>query len=300
MEDKFVGSLLGVAIGDSLGASKEGIFNFDVVTEIKGGYTDDTAMTIGVCESLIASKGFSAFDLARRFMENYEKEPWRGYGFGPQKIFRIMREEGIKFELDRRIFPKGSFGNGAAMRVAPFGLIFSEDPERLRKIVYEQSSITHSHILAKEGAAILAYGVGLALRYEKDILQTLIEFTKEELLRKKLEKIDILIKKKEDRERIVRELGNGIEAINSVPTALFSFLSTDSFEESLLYAVSLGGDADTIGAMTGALSGACYGKGSIPERWLKVLENKEYIEWLAKELYRLKSMVFPSSENIQN
>jgi hypothetical protein len=72
-----------------------------------------------------------------------------------------------------------------------------------------------------------------------------------------------------------------------------SFVShCDDFEDSVAYAVSLGDDTDTIGAMTGAISGGYHGKGSIPERWLDVLENgergRDYIEGLAEKLWEIK------------
>lgn len=83
------------------------------------------------------------------------------------------------------------------------------------------------------------------------------------------------------------ELGNGIEAFNSVPTAIFSFIAHTTFEASLIHAVSLGGDTDTIAAMCGAIAGAKYGLEGIPERWLIKLENREYIEKLAKDLFAI-------------
>jgi ADP-ribosylglycohydrolase len=73
-----------------------------------------------------------------------------------------------------------------------------------------------------------------------------------------------------------------------VPTAVYCFLAHPDFESALVYAVSLGGDADTIGAMTGAIAGACYGIEGVPARWKVPLENREYIENLARKLFDLK------------
>jgi len=82
---------------------------------------------------------------------------------------------------------------------------------------------------------------------------------------------------------IIRELGNGLETFNSVPTAIYYFLrNLPSFRSALEYAVSLGGDVDTIGAMAGAIGGAYHGVEAIPVEWLRELERKEYIEGLAK------------------
>ena len=82
------------------------------------------------------------------------------------------------------------------------------------------------------------------------------------------------------------ELGNGIEAFNSVPTAIYSFLAhPDSFVQAILHAIGLGGDTDTIAAMVGAISGAYLGFESIPSSWRNKLENRLYIEELAQELW---------------
>jgi len=281
----FIGSLLGLAIGDSLGAAWEGCFKPGEVQDISSRYTDDTAMMIGVAESLVACKGFNGQDMTERFIKNYEKEPWRGYGSGPPRIFRMMKQ-GAKWheELDRQIFPGGSYGNGAAMRIAPIGLFYADDPEELRKAAYESSRITHSHPLALEGAALEVYAVALALQEEGNFLDELISFTREEIYRKKLEDCRRLLPWKANRKEIIRILGNGIEAFNSVPAAIFSFLVQSTFADSLIYAVRLGGDTDTIAAMCGAIAGAKYGLEGIPEKWLIDLENRDYIEKLAKDL----------------
>ena len=86
----------------------------------------------------------------------------------------------------------------------------------------------------------------------------------------------------------MRKLGNGVEAFNSVPTAIYAFAATENFEEAVRYAVSLGGDADTIGAMTGALAGAYYGREAIPARWLEEVEGRELLERLAVKLWEIR------------
>jgi poly(ADP-ribose) glycohydrolase ARH3 len=288
--EKFIGCLIGLAIGDSLGASREGARDFREISEIGRRYTDDTAMMIGVAESLIECGGFNGANMAEKFIKNYEKEPWRGYGLGPPKIFHMIKK-GRNWDelLDRELFSEGSFGNGSAMRVAPIGLFYYDDLDELRAVAYKSSQITHSHPLAMEGAALQAYAVSLALREEKDFIGKLKDFVRIDIYKRKIESIEYLLDKKHDRKSVVKELGNGIEAVRSVPTAIFSFPSNRSFRESLIYSVSLGGDADTIGAMTGAIAGAFYGSSAIPEEWKEKLENREYITWLAERIGEIKS-----------
>lgn len=294
---KFMGCLIGTAIGDSLGAPGEGSFSFIEVSDIAPRYTDDTAMMIGVVESLIECRGFNGEHMARRFIENYQKEPWRGYGWGPPRIFKMI-SSGRKWDemLDREIFPGGSFGNGAAMRIAPIGLFYYDDPERLRGFAYQASMITHSHELAIVGAVLQAYAVALAVnikhldRYE--FLSKLKDFARVGLYQKKLETIERLLDKRSERVEVVKRLGNGIEAINSVLTAIYSFLVNDDFESTVKYAVSLGGDTDTIGAMSGAIAGAYYSIEGIPERWRQGIENRDYLLELAKRLWETREYLF--------
>jgi len=303
---KFVGCLVGSAVGDALGSALEGLRISELKIEegFSGRWTDDTHMMIGVAESLIENEGFDGNHMAQTFIHNYEREPWRGYAYGPPRVFKWIKSGVAWTQAAKRLFGgAGSYGNGAAMRVAPVGILYHDDPRRLRSVAYSQSQITHAHELGKEGAALQAYSVALAVNADPSseleistFLGELKDFTRSEVLRRKLEAAEKLLGEK-DRLRVVRELGNDIEAQNSVPTAIYSFLcNPQSFEESLLYAISLGGDTDTIGAMTSAISGAYHGVEVIPERWKARLERRAYIEELAEKLWQIKSRRKPSSD----
>jgi poly(ADP-ribose) glycohydrolase ARH3 len=180
------------------------------------------------------------------------------------------------------------------MRAAPIGVFYRDDLETLREVACGSSQITHAHPLGKEGAALQAYAIALATALEPssgfdrpEFLSRLVNFTSEKAYRDKLNKIGSLMVRP-DPEKVVLELGNGIEAFNSVPTAICCFLSQpDSFEGAVFGAISLGGDTDTIGAMTGAISGAYLGVDAIPGRWQDKLENRRYIAELAGSLCNL-------------
>lgn len=295
-KSKFIGALVGTAIGDSLGANREGATDIYEEKELGSRYTDDTAMMIGVAESLAECGGFDYWDMTQRFIRNYEREPWRRYGGGPPRIFRKMRSGRSGFGmLDREIYPGGSYGNGGAMRVAPVGVLYYDDPRTLRETAYHSAGITHSNELALEGAAVQACAIALAVLANPlevkplEFLGALKMFTKPGPYSEKLKVIVSLLEKQSNKTEVVERLGNGVEAINSVPTAIYSFLATPDFESAVVYAVSLGGDTDTVGAMTGAIAGACYGIESIPSRWLEKLENRLPIENLGKKLWEVKS-----------
>jgi len=301
LKSKFVGSLVASGVGDAVGAGFEGWHvvepgaikavadRRDVLT-----YTDDTHMMIGIAESLIENRGFDGEHMARTFVRNYEREPWRGYGPGPPRIFRLVRAGETWDRAAATLYRGGSYGNGSAMRIAPVGVLYHDDLAGLREVAHKSSQITHSHELGKGGAALQAYAVALAVNLERtelvdstEFLARLGELVDHEVYRQKLAKVAALLDEA-DRARVAAELGNGIEAFNSVPTAIHSFLShARSFEEAVLFAVSLGGDTDTIAAMTGAISGAYLGVDSIPEKWRAKLENRLYIEELGEKLYEI-------------
>ncbi|MEA1963681.1 MAG: ADP-ribosylglycohydrolase family protein [Candidatus Aerophobetes bacterium] len=290
---KFIGSLVGTGIGDSLGAGSEGFFGYREVREIGNRYTDDTHMMIGVAESLIEKRGFNGEHMVKTFIKNYEAEPWRGYGPGPPGVFRLIKQGESWDKAAEKLYSGGSFGNGSAMRIAPLACFYYDNPVSLKRAAYESSKLTHSHILGVEGAALQAYATALAVSIRDSVrsyafLKKLENFIKADVYKRKIEKIEELLSSRADRKEVTRELGNGIEAFNSVPTAIYSFLANPNFEEAVVYAVSLGGDSDTIGAMTGAVSGAYWGIEAIPERWRDKLENGEFIEKLAKKLWEIK------------
>lgn len=301
LRSKFLGCLLGVAVGDALGACLEGRLmsqerEIESLTEKLGQltYTDDTHMTIGVAQSLVESQGFCGEHMAQTFVRNYEAEPWRGYGPGPPRIFQMIRAGEPWDRAASKLYKGGSFGNGSAMRIAPIGLLYSSNPAKLREVAYKSSIITHSHELGKEGAALEAYAVALATNTEPNqelepeaFTEELYNFAQNHLYRRKIASIKALLDEK-DRAKVVSVLGNGIEALNSVPTAIYSFLrQPKSYKDCVLYAISLGGDTDTIAAMAGAISGAYLGVEAIPPSWRARLENRHYIGLLAEKLWQL-------------
>ena len=301
LRSKFLGALVGTGVGDSLGAGFEGwgrvaLEEIEQVAEMRKTltYTDDTHMMIGIAESLIKSRGFNGEDMAYTFASNYELEPWRGYGPAPPHIFRLIRNGVDWGQAAQRFYDGGSYGNGSAMRIAPIGVFYHDNLTLLRDVACESSRITHAHTLGKEGAALQACAIALATNLVSpsaldrgNFLAKLIDYAQDDIYRQKLATAKEILGNP-DESRVVIELGHGIEAFNSVPTAIYCFLSEpDSFARAVLLAISLGGDTDTIAAMTGAISGAFLGIEYIPEEWRSKLENRVYIEELADNLYKL-------------
>jgi len=305
MAGRFSGCLLGAALGDAVGAHREGggmgteqeIAAFIDSSSLPLTYTDDTHMTIGVAESLIDCGGFDGAHMARRFVSNYSSEPWRGYGPGPPRVFRLIRDGEPWDTAANHIYRGGSFGNGAAMRVAPVGLLFLNRPGELQRAARLSSLITHSHVLGIEGAVLQALAVARAVDQDPGrqldaaaFVSHLLTFATEDIYHRKMGSLSSLLEHPGDRRLVIGGLGHGIEAFNSVPTAMFSFLShPGDFAATVIYAVSLGGDTDTIASMAGAIAGACLGVDALPPKWLARLENRDYIANLAGRLWQLAS-----------
>lgn len=312
LTDHIRGALIGTFVGDALGRPVEA-YSFraieDKYGEIremlparkgKGTYTDDTQLMIGVAESLIECEEFDGRNMANKFVENYD--PSRGYGGGTTKVLNLIKEGSDWDEAGIKVFDGGSFGNGAAMRSAPVGTLYWDDFTALKEVAEAQSQITHAHPLGKEGGVMLSLGVALAINTslkEKDIrvesfINSILEHLSREEYIEKIKAIKTLLSSDPPVDEIIKKLGNDSRAHFSVPTALYAFLENkSSFEEAVVQAVGLGGDTDTIGAMTGAIAGAYHGFSIIPNRWLQQLEDGEkgvsYILELSDALAQLST-----------
>lgn len=305
IQNRFRGCLAGLAVGDALGAlfeaqSAEYIRRRFPTTESLVlsprsdlWYTDDTQMAIGVAEALIADAEIVEERLCEAFVANYM--PNRGYGRGARAILDAMEDGEDYRSVAASHFPGGSFGNGAAMRVAPVGLMFRHDLVRTAEQARLSALPTHLHPLGIEGAQLIALAVALSScetdfnrsRFVSILLthcQT-TEFQDRLNHSTRIENSNDLL-----------ELGNGIQAIDSVVTAITCFwLTPDSFEETIANAIFLGGDTDTIAAMAGAISGAYLGLDRITPALVANLEDspkgRDYILNLADRLFETNQRI---------
>jgi poly(ADP-ribose) glycohydrolase ARH3 len=305
LRDRFRGSAIGTFVGDALGRSVEGWpgfairRSFGILEQMTDGiYTDDTEMMMGIMEALREVGGFDPALTARKFLRNFN--PTRGYG---------GRIHGVMDRLRRGVpwndAGTDSWGNGSAMRIAPIGFFFYDDPVKLREAAIQSSIITHKHAKGIAGAVVQATAIGIATRKGLqgeavgigEFIDLIIEDSGEvdqgmiaQLKRiKEVEGGDL----RETIDAISSHFSCDVSAMGAIPPAIASFLLTKGFEESVVVAVNCGGDTDTIGAMSGAIAGAYYGYSHIPEKWLLPLENqqkgRDYILSLADGLADYKA-----------
>lgn len=296
LKDRFQGCLIGLAIGDAVGAKFEaqsGDFihkRFSTSAALleypteEIWYTDDTQMTIGVAETLLAEGEIREAKLCAAFVANYV--PSRGYAWGARDVLNAMEEGRDYGAVAEKRYPGGSYGNGAAMRVAPVGLFFRDDFERLWTQARASAWPTHRHPLGIEGAQLLALAIGLVSGWDsfdrERFFAALLEKVESEVYRDKLTLASST--------QSLTGLGNGIQALESVPTALASFaLAPDSFADTIANVIFLGGDTDTLAAMAGALSGAYLGLSQLPQRLVQLLETspkgRDYLVQLGARLF---------------
>ncbi|XP_048206848.1 ADP-ribosylhydrolase ARH3 isoform X1 [Perognathus longimembris pacificus] len=131
-------------------------------------YTDDTAMTRALVQSLLAKEAFDEVDMAHRFAQEYKNDPDRGYGAGVITVFKKLLSHKCHdvYEPARAQFNgKGSYGNGGAMRVAGIPLAYSSIKD-VQKFARLSAQLTHASSLGYNGAILQALAVHLALQGE--------------------------------------------------------------------------------------------------------------------------------------
>ncbi len=268
--------MLGLHVGDSLGASLEFLppaptSNFH--TEIIGGGkhnwpvgspTDDTELAIVILESLIENQQFDIYDISGRFME------W--VAMGPADIGRTTflainnLMSGIS-PFKSGLSGKNDQGNGSLMRSAPLAY-FRLNNNDLKK----QTAITHNHPICISADHILVQAIKDAERgVDKETIfkNALKNSDKNKILQIYLENIPTLS---------WENLPSSGYVVHTLGAAFWGLLHTNSFEEAVIQTVNRGDDADSVGAVCGALCGAYYGEKAIPKRWLDKIQLKEKIE----------------------
>jgi len=301
---RFVGCMLGSALGDAIGelafhnSSMDRLSNkLELVKELI--YTDDTAMSIGITESLRERGCLDSEHIGKTFRQNFERESWRGYASGPPTIFARVQQKNITYvEAAKSLFGgRGSLGNGAAMRVAPVGLLYHDSLDLYEKVQLS-ASVTHAHPLGIDGAAVQAKAVAQAVNLDREseflpekFLNGLIDFARTPQMKNKLLLVQKMTAENISPMRAALEIGRSVTAHESIPFAIFSFLlHPKSFENCLFCSILNGGDRDTLGAMACAISGAYLGIEALPRSWLQKLENRSYIQNLANKLYEIKNL----------
>jgi ADP-ribosyl-[dinitrogen reductase] hydrolase len=301
--ERYRGALLGLAVGDALGAPVESRppGTFAPVSDMLGGgpfglgpgqWTDDTSMALCLAESLIEKRGFDLTDQLERYLrwwrEGHLSSTGVCFGMGMTTQAALQRFQATRDPHSGSSDPQTA-SNGAIMRLAPVLLAFASDPKKAIALSGESARTTHGARSCIDGCRYLGALIVGALRGEEkgELLSPryspLPSYWDEHPLGPE---IDEVARGSFKRRQPPAIQGSGY-VVKSLEAALWAFYHSDSFEEGALKAVNLGDDADTTGAVYGQLAGAYYGERAIPQRWRDKLASRELIERLAEGLLEL-------------
>lgn len=278
LRNRLAGIAVGAAIGDALGMPLE----FGparpadrLVREMlpgripAGSFTDDTEMALALAESLLAQRPLNPNDLVQRFVAWIEGHPPDVGIHTASVLWRIA--DGEPWEAATaavQVHNPGSAGNGSVMRCWPVALAWWDDLERLLEDSVLQSRVTHPHPECNAGSAFV----------NATIYHLLHNVTPEAAVARALDDADVpaplraVIEAAPGKDR--RDLPNSGWVRHTLESVVWGLLTTRSFEEAVINVVNLGNDADTAGAVAGALAGAAYGLDAIPQRWQTTLRGE--------------------------
>jgi ADP-ribosylglycohydrolase len=229
--------MLGAIAGDMIGS----VFEFEGLKstqfplfDILSTFTDDTVLTVALAESILTGEPYS------EMMVSYvERFPGRGYG---SHFTRWVNQP--------QHLPYDSFGNGAAMRISPVAYAWNSLRE-VEQRAAEFTAVTHSHPEGIKGGQATAAAIFLARKGNtKAQIKDYIETTYGYNLQRSMDEIR-------------PEYSFDESSQGTVPEAISAFLESTSFENAIRLSISLGGDADTLACITGAIAEAFYG--GVPE-----------------------------------
>ncbi|RNB82355.1 ADP-ribosylglycohydrolase family protein [Brevibacillus fluminis] len=322
--DRVKGALVGVAIGDAMGMPSE-LWSrqkvkarFGKITEFlpgpddhfvvkgfaAGQFTDDTAQTLKICQSIIQRGGeVNPTAVAHAILEwADEVNAFTTNALGPSSQKALLAiKSGVPVEQ------AGGSGdtNGAAMRISPIGLICK--PDNIIRLVDEVEKVclgTHNTNIAIAGAALLAAAISAAIEtrdwdsilsvafaaYDEGMKRGNDTFgaSSKERVKWALE----LIASEQDEERLMDKLynliGAGVATTEAVPMAIaLSYYAKGDLIKGVLLAANLGGDCDTVGAMVGGLCGAYTGFSAIPAEHVQRIAdvNGVHLPAIAEQLF---------------
>jgi ADP-ribosyl-[dinitrogen reductase] hydrolase len=285
-------AFLGLALGDALGATLEFLTRDEIRArygehrEVVGGgwlrlpagaVTDDTEMSLCIARALDAAGGWDLRGIADRFVG------W--LRAGPVDVGSTVRKGIRRYMLEGTLagpVHDGDGGNGAAMRMVPVAIATLADPALLTRCALEQARLTHHHPLSD--AASVHVG---------ELLQLSILGRGKARLRRASE--ELVARHPAFSFHPYRGLATGY-VVDTMQTVLHAFHSTRGFEDCVVRAVNQGGDADTTGALAGAIAGAYYGPEELPPRWLRRIDRalRAEVEALSDRLVALSPVAPPS------
>lgn len=303
--NKVLGGLFGLCVGDAIGVPFEScsrdelnrnpvtaMVGYGVHNQPAGTWSDDSSLTFCLADSLC--QRFNLDDIAHKFCKWLYEAYWtpygRTFGIGNTTQYAISRlRKGVKPD-EAGGKSECSNGNGSLMRILPLAYYLenTETPQKF-EIIHHVSSITHAHLRSQMACSIYIQLAINLLKGDtpksayKNVTATILDFYGREPYRMELDNFSRILQV--DISRLTEEeIKSSGYVIDTLEASLWCFLNNNSYAETVLNAVNLGGDTDTTGAVTGGLAGIYYGYENIPKDWVEQIARKENIMELANRL----------------
>lgn len=285
-------SLQGLALGDAFGQTW---FRHSDLDQLIAGrvtppapwpWTDDTAMALSLVRILDEHGHVDQAALAARFASAYQADPYRGYGPSMHGVLRDIFEGQEWREVTARQFGgAGSWGNGAAMRVAPLGAWFAGDMDAVVEQAELSAVVTHAHPEAASGAIAVAVAAALAVRGVTggSLINAVVARTPDGEVAARLRRIaDAPFHLHPQMIASTVGCGTQVSAPDTVPFAVWcAARHLDDLTEALWATASAGGDVDTTCAVVGGIVAGRTGLVGVPGEWWKARESlPEWVERL--------------------
>ncbi len=282
-------ALEGLSVGDAFGSFFE--FNNEIAHLIEErklpptpwSYTDDTNMALSVYESLRLHGEINQDALAASYVAHFD--PARSYGVGVhQMLTRMSNGEGWQTVAKDMFFGEGSFGNDAAMHMAPIGAYFADDMSKVIEQAKRAAEVTHTHPEGIAGA--IAIAVAAACVWDssvQDLIAAVLPHVPASEVRDGIQRAHDL-PADTSAQAAAETLGNGSRASvqDTVPFALWCASKySGNYEEAIWQASSALGDVDTLCAMVGGIVAARTGITGIPDEWRQ--HREPLPQWAAGE-----------------
>jgi ADP-ribosyl-[dinitrogen reductase] hydrolase len=289
--DRARGALIGLAVGDALGAALEWLHPDqiraryggelrDMVSSTlwgRGEWTDDTAMALELARSIVDCGGYDPEDVFARYAQWARSGP---KDIGATVAAAVGRARGFDeaqqaAEEFHRSSGGMSAGNGSLMRTVPIAIRYSRDDQGLDRFSRLDSSLTHHDPLAADACVWFNMTVAALLRGKRPPTSV------SPMAQAAAAAIGT------DRQVLADEVQANVGyVVTTMRVGFAAAFGHETFEQAVVFAANFGGDADTNAAVTGALAGARFGVSGIPERWLEPLSEHAQLSGLATRLLR--------------
>lgn len=300
-------SLYGFIVGDAMGVPIEfndreslmknpvkSMLGYGTYNVPEGTWSDDTSMTLATMDSIIkCNKNIDVNDLADRFCNWFNNAEYTATGDmfdienqtkGALTEYQEKRDNVLKSgsKYSYGVVDVSKNGNGSLMRMLPVALYCyyeNLNDEQILNVVKDLSSITHPHERSLMGCYIyVRYVMYLLDGKDKIEAYNMVKSLDYSMFSEKTNEVYARILKQDISKLNINDIKSTGNVVCTLEAVFWVTLNSNSYNESIITAINLGEDTDTIGAITGSITGLIYGYDNINSEWIDKLRNKEYLD----------------------